>query len=164
MTGVSDIIKEECHTTMLHGDMTLSRIMVYARSIEEPNPGRRNRDAKRRRTDEHVQTKFKKRALIIDDSSAPKVYFERGGGSQMVQPTCSTCGKNHFRKCLASTSGCFGCAKDDHKVRDCPTIATRGREAKKVPSNALDGGSPYRNHFYDLQSKGVISGDDAGVF
>ena len=81
MTSVLNNVKEECRTTMLHGDMTLSRIMVYARSIEEPNPGRRNRDAKRRRTDEHVQTKFKKRAPIIDDSSSPKVYYERGGGS-----------------------------------------------------------------------------------
>ena len=30
LTGVSDILKEECHTTILHDDMTLCRLMVYA--------------------------------------------------------------------------------------------------------------------------------------
>ena len=80
MTSVLNNVKEECRTTMLHGDMTLSRIMVYARSIEEPNPGRRNRDAKRGRTEEQVQPKFNKRAPNKDGPSAPKANNERSGG------------------------------------------------------------------------------------
>ena len=52
LTSVSNIVKEECCTTMLHGDMTLSKLMVYAQYIEEPKHGRRSIDAKRGRTDE----------------------------------------------------------------------------------------------------------------
>ena len=30
VTGVADLVKEECRMAMLHDDMNLSRIMVYA--------------------------------------------------------------------------------------------------------------------------------------
>ena len=40
LNGVLDIVKEECRTSMLHGDMNLSRLMVYAQSIEESKLGR----------------------------------------------------------------------------------------------------------------------------
>ena len=35
VTGVADLVREECRTAMLHDDMTLARLMVYAQSIEE---------------------------------------------------------------------------------------------------------------------------------
>ena len=79
---------------MLHGDMTLSWLMVYAQSIEESKLGRISRDAKRGRTDEQVKHKFKNMAPNQDGSSASKTNHERGCGSQMFRPTCSTCGKN----------------------------------------------------------------------
>ena len=34
MTGVYDLVKDEFHTTMLHDDMNISRLMVYTQSIE----------------------------------------------------------------------------------------------------------------------------------
>ncbi|XP_015087059.1 uncharacterized protein LOC107030204 [Solanum pennellii] len=140
LTGVSYIVKEECCTIMLHGDMTLSRHMVYAQSIEESKLWRRSRDAKRGIFDKQVQPKFMKRAPIQDGSRDPKSNYNRAGGFQTVKPTCASCRKNHFRKCLDGTSGCFSSVKDNHKVRDCPSIAARGREAKQVPPNALGGG------------------------
>lgn len=42
--------------------------------------------------------------------------------------------KRQRRMFLAGTSGCYGCGKNDHKVRDCPSIAVRGTEAKKALS------------------------------
>ena len=40
VTGLADLVKEECHTTMQHDDMTLARLIVYAQSIEESKLGR----------------------------------------------------------------------------------------------------------------------------
>ena len=34
VTGVADLVKEECRTIMINDDMTLYRLMVYAQSIE----------------------------------------------------------------------------------------------------------------------------------
>ena len=65
------------------------------------------------------QPRFKKRVQTQGRSSAPKVMFMKGGGSQNGKPTCATCGKKHYEECLVGTSICFGCGKDGHKVRDC---------------------------------------------
>jgi len=49
VTGVSDLVKEECRTAMLHGDMNISRLVVYAQSIEESKMTRVRKDLKRGR-------------------------------------------------------------------------------------------------------------------
>ena len=49
VTGISDLVKEECRTTMLHGDMNISRLVVYAQSIEESKMTRVRKDLKRGR-------------------------------------------------------------------------------------------------------------------
>ena len=35
-------------------------------------------------------------------------------------------------KCVVGTWNCFGCGKEGHKVRDCPSIAAREKESKQV--------------------------------
>uniref|UniRef100_M1DIL6 Gag-pol polyprotein n=2 Tax=Solanum TaxID=4107 RepID=M1DIL6_SOLTU len=119
VTEVSDFLKEECHTAMLHGDMNISRLVVYEQSIKESKMTRVRKDLKRGRYEDQGQPRFKKRAPNQDfssaPSSAPKVNHEGGGGSQISKPTCSTCGKKYFGKCLSGTSGCYGCGKYDHK-------------------------------------------------
>lgn len=47
VTGVSDIVKEECLTTMTHDDMNISRIMVYSQTIEESKHKTNNKEMKR---------------------------------------------------------------------------------------------------------------------
>jgi len=96
VTGVSDLVKEECHTAMLHNDMNISRLIVYAQSIEESKLKRMNRNVKRGRSDEQSQPRFKKRAQDQDSSSAPKVNQEKNGESQFSKPTCITCGKRRY--------------------------------------------------------------------
>ena len=58
--------------------------------------------------------------------------LEKGSGSRNGKPTCVTCGKSHYGECLKGTGSCFGCGKKGHKVRDCPTIASIGKEGNKV--------------------------------
>ncbi|XP_049368646.1 uncharacterized protein LOC125833527 [Solanum verrucosum] len=90
--------------------------------------------------------------LRQDFSSAPKVNQEKGGGSQFVKPTCPICGKKHFGKCLAGTNGCYGCGKNDHKVRDCPNIVAKGRNARQAPYSGPSVDGQARNRFYALQA------------
>ncbi|KAK4724033.1 hypothetical protein R3W88_026812 [Solanum pinnatisectum] len=151
VTGVSDLVKEECRTAMLHGDMDISRLIVYAQSIEESKLKRVNKDLKRGRSDEQGQPRFKKRAPRQYSSSAPKANEEKDGGSQFFKPLCATCGKRHHGKCLAGTSGCYGYGKSDHQVRNYPTLTTRGSEAKQAPYDGLDPNAPKKNHFYVLR-------------
>ena len=35
VTGVADLVREKCRTTMIHEDTSLARLTVYAQSIEE---------------------------------------------------------------------------------------------------------------------------------
>ena len=44
MTGVANLVREECRTTMLYDDMTLARLMVYEQSIEESKVSRMARN------------------------------------------------------------------------------------------------------------------------
>ena len=48
--GVSEDLQEECQSAMLHENMNISRLMVYARSVEEARAKQKSRDAKRARS------------------------------------------------------------------------------------------------------------------
>ncbi|XP_069150276.1 uncharacterized protein [Solanum lycopersicum] len=50
MRGLSDDLKEECHSAMLHENMNISRLMVHAKHVEDKWAKRKSRDAKRSRS------------------------------------------------------------------------------------------------------------------
>lgn len=112
-----------------------------------------SREFKRGRSDEQGQPMFNKRALNQDSLSAPKVIKERGCGSLFSKPTCTTCGKRHCTKCLFDTNGCYGCGKNDQKVRDCPTLVAWGRESKQVTHDGPNLDDQKKNFFYVLHAK-----------
>ncbi|XP_049364126.1 uncharacterized protein LOC125828847 [Solanum verrucosum] len=151
--GVPDLVEEECRMTILHEDMNISRLMVYAQSIEESKLKRNNREMKRVRSDEQGQPRFKKRAPNQDSSSTPRVNQEKSGGPPFSKPTCTNCGKKHFGKCLACTNGCYGCGNIDHQVKDCPTLRAKGKEAKQASLNGSDPNAPKNSRFYALQAR-----------
>ena len=87
---------EECHTTMLHDDMTLARLMVYAQSIEESKLRRMARSLKRGGVSDHDQPRLKNKAQSQEESGSAKFKIEKGGGSKNSKPICVTCGKKHY--------------------------------------------------------------------
>ena len=125
--------------------MTLATLILYAQSIEESKLGRISRNLKRSGSIDQGQPRFKKWAQTQEGPNAPKVKFDKGGGSQNGKPTCVTCGKKYYGKCLRGTERCFGCGRDGHKVRDCPN-----RDGKKVPPNV----SVQTRCFYALRARG----------
>ena len=86
--------------------------------------------------------------------------FEKEGGSQNGKPTSVTCGKRHYGECLLGSVSCFVCGKDRHKVRDCLSIASIGREDKKVPLNAQEGNNQNNKCFYALRTRGAKPDED----
>lgn len=125
-------MKKECRTNMLHSDIHLSTLTLYVQEIEESKLRRFGRDLKRGMFEDQFQARFKKRAQNEDVTSVPKFDLKRSFGYQLVSPYCLTCGKRYHEKYLSGTSGCNGCGKNDHEVRDYPTIATRRGEAKNL--------------------------------
>ncbi|XP_069146585.1 uncharacterized protein [Solanum lycopersicum] len=95
VTAVADLVKEEYCTAMLHGDVTFSRLMVYAQSIEESKHSRISRNLKRSGQGEKNQSKFKKNVSSQDEPRGHKVKLEKCSGSQGSKPNCATCGKRH---------------------------------------------------------------------
>ena len=80
--GVVDLVMEECRTTILHDDITLGRLMVYAQSIEESKLRRMTRSLKMIGSSDQEQTRFKKRHQIQEEPKNVEVKLDKGGGSQ----------------------------------------------------------------------------------
>lgn len=47
LTGISDYLVEECHSSMLYDDMKISLLMVHSQRVEETRLRKRNREARR---------------------------------------------------------------------------------------------------------------------
>ena len=46
VTGIADLLREECHLVLLHDDMTQARTMVYSQLIEDSKLKRMSRNFK----------------------------------------------------------------------------------------------------------------------
>nr|XP_010314123.1 uncharacterized protein LOC104644947 [Solanum lycopersicum] len=93
VTGVAEIENEECRMTMIHNGMNMSRLMVYAQSIEESKLSMISRNLKRGTSDEQNQARLKKMDLNQYGPSSRKVKVESGHSSQGVKSTCARCGE-----------------------------------------------------------------------
>ena len=82
---VSSFFEKECSTTMIHHDMDVYKLMVYAQQVEEKNLSKMNRDGKRARPDEQSQPKSKKRFYNQDSPMMNKYRVSnqnsQGGGA-----------------------------------------------------------------------------------
>ena len=87
---------------------------------------------KRSGSSDKDQTRLKKRAQTQEELRSAKVKLEKRGCSRNQKPTCVTCGKRNYGECLKGTRSSFRCVKEGHKVKDCPTNASIGREDKSL--------------------------------
>ena len=89
--GVSEDLQEECQSAMLHDNMNISHLMVYARRVEEARDKRKSREVKRARSfdggssknrlEMQDMPKFKKR-----DSNQVPSKFPRSSGDRVSNP------------------------------------------------------------------------------
>ena len=62
----------------------------------------------------------------------------------MSLSTFTRCGKKHEGKYLVGVDGCFNSGKHGHRIRDYPSLETKGREGKQAPPNGLGSSAPNR--------------------
>ena len=123
VTGVSEDLQEECQSAMLHDNMNIFRLMVYAKRVEEARAKRKSRDAKRDRSFDggssknrleiQDKAKFKKRGpnqiptkfprASCDRVSNPKFKNGKVSNSPKEKPTCGKCDKKHYGECFKGT-------------------------------------------------------------
>ena len=73
VTAFADLGREECCTAVLHDYMIVSRLIVYAQSIEDYKLRRMSRSSKRSSTSDKGQPRFKKRAQVHEEPNSVKV-------------------------------------------------------------------------------------------
>ena len=89
-----------------------------------------------------VDKSLNKGILVKISPIPPRSNQEKGSGSPFPKPTCSKCGRKHYRECLAGKKGCYGCGNEGYKNRDCPILRAKVREAKQASFRGLDPNSP----------------------
>ncbi|XP_049362621.1 uncharacterized protein LOC125827353 [Solanum verrucosum] len=131
--GVSKLVSKECRTAMLHDDMDISRLMVYAQQMERDKlQEEKIREKKRSRMDNdksfhdgsdgHARSRNRQKYSGQDSFNTSRFDEEKGSGSPFPKSTCSKGGRSHYGKCLAGMDVCYGCENDGHKMRDCPVL------------------------------------------
>ena len=117
VTRVSDDLQEECHSSMLHDNMNISRLMVHDRQVKKARSRTKTRDSKRERSFEGGSSKnkiaiqdkprFKKKSSSQVPSKFPKDRDDKlakpraqkdkkSRNSPNEKATCAKCGKGLF--------------------------------------------------------------------
>lgn len=147
---VTKLMREKCHTPMLHNDMNLCSLMLYAQSIQQSTLYRTARNMKTSGQSDQSQPGPKNKFSSKDEPRSAKVKLQRGSGTKEGKHTCATCVKRQSGECQQSTGSCIGYGIYGHKVRNFPT-----REGKKVSSNVSIDDAPMKRHFQVLWTRGA---------
>ncbi|XP_015087015.1 uncharacterized protein LOC107030142 [Solanum pennellii] len=101
MTGVSDDLQEECHSSMLHDNMNIAHLMVHARRFEEARAKRKDIDSKRARSFDGGATKD---SLGIQDKPKFNKRFSNQAPSKFPKARDGRVSNPKFHKGVSASS------------------------------------------------------------
>ncbi|KAK4726403.1 hypothetical protein R3W88_031320 [Solanum pinnatisectum] len=101
---LSRLSSKEGKTSMLIGDMDMSRLLVYVQPVEEE----KLRDREEFRN---------KKAKTGNESGQQKSSLAQGGNWDLA---FARCGRTHPGKCRDGQSGCFKCGQEGHFMKESP--------------------------------------------
>lgn len=131
VSGVLEDLEEECLASMLHDNMDLARLMVYAHQVEESLLRKRGREDKNPRPSEQAGSSTGRSSLGVQDRPKFKKGHHRSGNptpsrnsnskvdkfcpkrgndrnAQRNNKLCGKCGRLHGGECLVGTNICYG--------------------------------------------------------
>ena len=80
----TNLVSEDCGMAMIHDDMTLARLMVFAHSIEESKLGIITRNLKISCSTYETQPMFKKKVATQEERMGANVKCDKGCGSKIT--------------------------------------------------------------------------------
>ncbi|XP_069154338.1 uncharacterized protein [Solanum lycopersicum] len=102
VTGLSEDLQEECHSTMLNDNMNISHLMVHARSVEEARAKRKSIDSKSARSFDGGSLLNRNGKVFSFGKSGhkmrdcPNLKSQERGGKAQASGSSDTPMKNHF--------------------------------------------------------------------
>ena len=95
VTGVSEDLQEKCHLAMLNDNMSISRLMVHARRVDEARDKRKSRDGKREKSFDGGSSKNR---LEIQDKPRIKKLVSNQVPSNLPKASVDMVSKTKFKK------------------------------------------------------------------
>lgn len=86
---------------------------------------------------------------MVNNYRAPNKNYQSGGHT-FDRTRCITCGKQHSCECLSGMDGFFSYGIYGHKIRECPRIKSKGKEANQA---YLDPNAPKKNPRYGMGAR-----------
>ncbi|XP_069145578.1 uncharacterized protein [Solanum lycopersicum] len=173
LAGVSDYKIKECQFSMLHDNINLPHLMVYAQKVKGTRWRRMSTEAKKskayesgssngwlyiqytprlkRRFSRKVPTKFPK---VCDDRvSNPMSQMGGGTGSSSNKLNCGKCCKKHYGDWLVGMDY-LGFGSSGHKVKECLNFTKQDKGSGKDQTSCSNMYAPKKNRLYTLYSRG----------
>nr|XP_004237286.1 uncharacterized protein LOC101250208 [Solanum lycopersicum] len=135
VNGISDLVVNECRSSMLIPRMDISRLMVHVEQIEDQKLKQVGRELKKGKV------------------PTPKPQEGKGGRSYVEKFLCAKCDSINDGKLLVGTGNCYGCGKSSYMKRYFPMIKSQVRKNSQDQASAPNLDALKKNRFYALQSQ-----------
>nr|XP_010320253.1 uncharacterized protein LOC104647164 [Solanum lycopersicum] len=177
MTGVSKDMKEDCRAAILHDNMDLARLMVYAHYVKESRRRKRGREGKKPRISYEDSSSTGRGSFVVQDRPKLKKGYQHSGNptpsrnnnakgdksypkkgnnknAQCDRKSCCKCGRLHGGECMVGSNDFYGCGNSGHMIRDYPHVKNQANADTEPRFNHTIAADPHnRNMFYALKGR-----------